>query len=139
VNFPRNKAFCDTSFFFAALWPEDTNYERAGAVLATCLENSVTLHTTWDVISETVTLLRYRADYQTAVLFLEKIKPTLALVRYDDSVRSAAEKVFKKLSQDKKLSFCDAVSYVVVTHVLDNMPCLSFDRHFRNLGLIVYP
>jgi predicted nucleic acid-binding protein len=139
VNFPRNKAFCDTSFFFAALWPEDANYERAGEVLATCLENSVTLYTTWDVISETVTLLRYRADYQTAVLFLEKIKPTLALVRYDDSVRSAAETVFKKLSRDKKLSFCDAVSYVVVAQVLDNIPCLSFDRHFKNLGLVVYP
>lgn len=137
--FPRNRAFCDTSFFFAALCPEDTNYEKSGEVLAFCLEKAITLYTTWDVVSETVTLLRYRADYKTAVLFLEKIKPTLSLVRYDDSVRSAAENVFKKLSKDKRLSFCDAISYVVVAHVLDNMLCLSFDRHFRNLGLTVYP
>jgi predicted nucleic acid-binding protein len=139
VNFPRNKAFCDTSFFFASLWPEDSNYGKAGEVLTFCNENAVMLHTTWDVISETVTLLRYRASYRTAVQFIDGIKPTLAVVRYDDSIRSAAEEVFKKLSRDKRLSFCDALSYVLVTHVLDGMPCLSFDGDFRNLGLTVYP
>jgi len=139
VNFPQGRAFCDTSFFFASLYPGDTNYDRAGDILAECLEQSVTLHTTWDVVSETVTLLRYRADYKTAVQFLDVIKPSLAIVRYDDSVRSSAEEVFKKLSKDKKLSYCDALSFVMITGPLDNMPCLTFDRDFRSLGLMVYP
>jgi predicted nucleic acid-binding protein len=139
MNLPRNRAFCDTSFFFASLYPRDTNYDRAGDLLAECQENAVTLHSTWDVVSETVTLLRYRASYKTAIQFLDIIKPTLAIVRYDDSVRSSAEEVFKKLSKDKKISYCDALSFVIITDLLDGMPCLTFDRDFRNLGLMVYP
>jgi predicted nucleic acid-binding protein len=136
---PHNKAFCDTSFFFASLAPDDSNYDRAGELLAHCKEHSVALYTTWDVVSETVTLLRYRAGYSIAIQFLETVKPFLFIVQYDNSVRSAAEEVFKKLSKDKKLSLCDAVSYIVVVHLLDAMPCFSFDRDFKSLGLIVYP
>lgn len=136
---PQNRAFCDTSFFFASLYPRDANYDRAGDILADCQDNAVTLHTTWDVISETVTLLRYRAGYKTAVEFLDMIKPTLAIARYDDSVRSTAEEVFKKLSKDKKISYCDALSFVIITDLLDGMPTLTFDGDFRSLGLMVFP
>jgi predicted nucleic acid-binding protein len=139
VNFPDRKAFCDTSFFFASLVPEDANYERAGDILVFCKENALTLCTTWDVISETVTLLRYRASYRLAVQFLDTVKPTLLVVRYDDSVRQAADKVFRKFGRDKRLSYCDVVSYVVVSGVLGGVPSLSFDKDFRSLGLTVYP
>ena len=139
MNLPLNKVFCDTSFFFASLCPDDSNFEKAGELLEYCRDNVVTLYTTWDIISETVTLLRYRADFNTAVEFLEKVKPALFIVQYDESARTAAEKVFKKLSRDKRLSLCDAVSYIVVTHLLDNIPCLTFDKDFRSLGMTVYP
>lgn len=139
MNVPKRTAFCDTSFFFASLYPLDTNYDAAGELLAECQENSITLCTTWDVISETVTLLRYRAGYSAAVRFLDEVKPALSIVRYDDSVRSAAEEIFKKVSRDKKISLCGAISYVVVTELLDGIPCLTFDRDFRSLGLHVYP
>ncbi len=139
MNLPLNKVFCDTSFFFASLCPDDSNFEKAGKLLDYCKDNGITLYTTWDVISETVTLLRYRANYNLAVEFLDKIKPSLFIVRYDDSVRVSAEKVFKKFSEDKRFSFCDAISYVVITHMLDNIPCFTFDRDFRSLGLTVYP
>jgi len=139
LNLPYNRVFCDTSFFFASLCPDDSNFEKAGELLEHCVINAVTLCATWDVVSETVTLLRYRADYKTAVEFLDAVKPELSIVRYEDSIRNAAEEVFRKLSKDKRLSFCDATSYVVVTHLLDNIPCLAFDRDFRSLGLTVYP
>ncbi|NOZ68303.1 MAG: type II toxin-antitoxin system VapC family toxin [Deferribacteres bacterium] len=139
MNLPQNKAFCDTSFFFASLCPDDSNFGKAGELLEYCKNNSVTFYTTWDIISETVTLLRYRAGYRIAVEFMDVIKPALFIVRYEDSVRKAAEEVFRKLSRDKRLSFCDAVSYVVITHMLDNIPCLTFDKDFKNLGMTVYP
>jgi len=139
VNFPQNKVFCDTSFFFASLCPDDSNFKKTGELLEYCKEHTVALYTTKDVISETVTLLRYRASYKTAVEFLDTIKPFLFIVHYDDSVVMEAEKVFKKLSKDKKISFCDAVSYVIITSLLDGIPCLTFDRDFRSLGLLVYP
>ena len=136
---PQRKVFCDTSFFFASLCHDDTNYNKAEELLKYCVEYAVTLFTTHDVISETVTLLRYRANYSMALKFLDVVKPDLAVVLYDDSVRTAAEDVFKKLAKDKRLSFCDAVSYVVITHILENIPCFTFDRDFRGLGLTVYP
>lgn len=67
------------------------------------------------------------------------VKPSLHIVHYNDSVRMAAAEIFKKLSRDKRLSFCDSISYVVITHMLENMPCFSFDSDFRSLGLTVYP
>ncbi len=136
---PQNKVFCDTSFFYASLAPDDSNYYRAGEILEHCKNNSVTLYTTWDIISETVTLLRYRASYNLAVEFIKNIKPSLFIVNYDDSARRAAEEIFTKLSKDKRISFCDAVSYVVITHMLDNIPCFTFDHDFKTLGLTVYP
>ena len=45
--------------------------------------------------------------------------------------------VFRKFARDKKISFCDAISFVVVTSVLEGIPCLSFDRDFKRLGLTV--
>jgi predicted nucleic acid-binding protein len=137
LNLPQNRIFCDTSFFFAALYPGDSNYNKAGELLENCVTNHITLLTTWDIISETVTLLRYRANYGLSVEFLDTIKPSLHRVNYDDSIRSAAEEIFKKRSRDKRISFCDAISYIVVTQLLDNIPCFTFDKDFRTLGLTV--
>ncbi len=139
MNLPQNKAFCDTSFFFASLCIRDSNYFRAGELLEYCKENRVVLFTSWDVISETVTLLRYRANYKLALEFIDIVKPALSIVQYDDSVRMAAEKVFRKISKDIRLSYCDALSYVIITHLLDGIPCLTFDKDFRSLGLTVSP
>lgn len=139
MNLPQNKAFCDTSFFFASLSPDDSNYSRAGEILEFFRENKISLYTTWDIISETITLLRYRASYKLSIEFIDVVKPSLHIVHYNDSVRMAAAEIFKKLSRDKRLSFCDSISYVVITHMLENMPCFSFDSDFRSLGLTVYP
>ena len=133
----QNRVFCDTSFFFAALYPGDSNYDKAGELLEHCVTNHITLLTTWDIISETVTLLRYRANYGLPVEFLDTVKPSLYRVNYDDSIRIAAEDFFKKYSIDKRISFCDAISYIVVTQLLDSMPCFTFDKDFRSLGLTV--
>ncbi|MGE5809561.1 MAG: hypothetical protein ACM32I_10575 [Nitrospirota bacterium] len=60
-------------------------------------------------------------------------------MRYDDSVRQAAEKLFRKFGRDKRLSYCDTLSYVAVTGILGGIPSLSFAKDFRGMGLTVYP
>jgi len=137
IEFPRRQAFGDTSFFFASLCPRDVNFKRAGKILEEAVSQKITLWTTWDVISETATLLLYRFHAKSAIRFLDEIKPALQMVEYDDSVRQEAERIFRLLSKDKKLSFCDAISYVVVKTILEDTPCLSFDEDFSRLGLIV--
>ena len=135
IEFPGNRAFCDTSFFFASLYPKDVNYEKAGQILKEALNQKITLYTTWDIISETATLLLYRFSSRAALRFLDEIKPALSIVYYDESVRNESEQVFRLFIKDKKLSFCDAISYVVVKTILKDIVCLSFDEDFSRLGL----
>ena len=137
IEFSRRQAFCDTSFFFAALYPKDVNYQRAGRLLEEALAQEVSLWTTWDIISETATLLLYRFNARAALRFLDEMKPSLQIVYYDESVREEAERVFRLFTKDKKLSFCDAISYVVVKIILQDVNCLSFDEDFIRLGLNV--
>ena len=135
ILFPEKRAFCDTSFFFAALYPRDMNYGRAGEILRDALEQEIDLFTTWDIISETATLLLYRFNSKAAVRFLDELKPNLTIVVYDDSVREEAERIFRILIQDKKVSFCDAISFVVARTILKDVACLNFDNDFSRLGL----
>lgn len=137
IRFPGNQAFCDTSFFFASLYPRDINYDRAGQILSEALIQRIQLWTTWDIISETATLLLYRFNSRAAIRFLDEIRPSLNIIYYDDSVRQETERVFRLFTKDKRLSFCDAISYVVVTTILKNIVCISFDEDFSRLGLNV--
>lgn len=131
--------FCDTSFFYACLDPRDSNHARARALAAEAASANTIFCTTWDIISETVTLLRYRRSYRASLSFLTDVKPGLRIIAYGDLVREEAEQVFLSYGRDHRLSFCDAVSCVVVTTLLDHAPCLAFDEDFRSLGLIVLP
>jgi predicted nucleic acid-binding protein len=129
------KLFCDTSFFYACFDPKDANYDKAQDKVAEAALAGTTLCVTWDIISETVTLLRYRRNFYAAVTFLSEVKPRLQIVMYGDRVRNEAEQIFREYGRDHRLSFCDALSFVIVTTLLDHMPCLAFDEDFRRLGL----
>ncbi len=129
--------FCDTSFFYACFDPSDVNHRQAKALVKETATAAITLNVTWDIISETVTLLRYRRNFLAAMMFLAQVKPELRIILYGDLVRSEAEQIFRQYGRDHRLSFCDAISFVVVTTLLDRMPCLAFDEDFRGLGLTV--
>ena len=58
-------------------------------------------------------------------------------MNYGDHVRDEAEQIFRQYGRDHRLSFCDAISFVVVSTLLDHIPCLAFDEDFRGLGLTV--
>jgi len=133
------RLFCDTSFFYACFDPHDVNHEQAKDLSENAAAAGSRLYVTWDIISETLTLLRYRRSYREALTFLTEIKPDLHIVNYGESVRAEAEQVFRRYGRDHKLSFCDAISFVVVTTLLDDMPSLAFDTDFRALGLTVIP
>lgn len=132
-----SQLFCDTSFFYACLDPRDRNHDQARATIAEIAIAGCVLSTTWDIISETVTLLRYRRNFHAALAFLTEVKPQLRIVTYGDRVREEAEQIFRQYGRDHRLSFCDAVSFVVVTTLLNDVPCLAFDEDFRRLGLTV--
>jgi predicted nucleic acid-binding protein len=129
--------FVDTSFWFASLDPHDVNHERAGALIERARQSGSRFHATREIVSETLTLLRYRAGARPALAFLDLVVPTLELVETDADLHALAMVVFRRLATRRRLSYCDALSFVVVRGSLDDMPCLAFDRDFRALGLTV--
>lgn len=133
------RLFCDTSFFYACLDVQDANHERAEELTADAVTSATVFFATWDIISETVTLLRYRKGFRPAVRFLDDVKPSLSIVNYGSRVRDEAERVFRRRSRNRRISYCDAISFVVVRSMLNDMSCLAFDRDFRALGLTVIP
>jgi len=134
-----SRLFCDTSFFYACFDQHDVNHEQAKDLSEDAAVSSARLYVTWDIISETATLLRYRRSYREALTFLTEIKPDLHIINYGEGVRAEAEQIFRRYGRGHKLSFCDAVSFVVVTTLLDHTPSLAFDDDFRALGLTVIP
>jgi len=131
------RVFCDTSYFYACADTDDMHHRRALALAGEAATRRTELWTTWDVISETVTLLRYRHSSAAAIRFLDDVKPGLYVVDYGANVRVESEQVFRRHGRDHRLSFCDAVSFIVVTTLLERMPCFAFDEDFRRLGLTV--
>ena len=129
--------FCDTSHFYACADIDDAFHRAALALAGEAARRRTQLWTTWDVLSETITLLRYRHSVAAAIRFLDDVKPELHVVEYGTDVRVEAERVFRRHSRDHRLSFCDAISFVVVTTLLERMPCFAFDEDFRRLGLTV--
>jgi len=131
------RVFCDTSFFHACLDPSDTHHRRARAIVPEVVAARVALWTTWDVINETATLLRYRVGYSAALTFVDEMYPRLRVVEYGAELRAQAVEVFRRYGRERRLSLCDAISFVVVTTLLDRVPCFAFDEDFRRLGLTV--
>ena len=108
------RLFCDTSFFYACLDPHDTNHDRAEELTADAVSSAATLIATWDIVSETVTLLRYRIGFRPALTFLDEVKPNLTIVDYGQRVRDDAERIFRQRGRSRRISYCDAISFVVV-------------------------
>jgi predicted nucleic acid-binding protein len=133
------RVFCDTSFFHACLDPSDTHHPQAYSLVAEATAARVALHTTWDVVGETVTLLRYRVSHASALSFVDVLYPRLQLVEYGAELRAQALDVVRRSGHERRLSLCDATSFVVVTTLLERMPCFAFDEDFRRLGLAVIP
>lgn len=129
--------FADTSFWFAALESADANHGRAGGLLERARTSRTRFHSTREIVGETLTLLRYRSGARNALVFLNDVLPTIEVVVPDAAVHATALELFRRLAPTRRLSHCDALSFAVVRTVLDDMPCLAFDRDFRALGLTV--
>jgi len=129
--------YADTSFFYAKLDSRDRSYTRAGNLLRQIQERRIGVVTTWEVVVETVTLLRYRHSYLGAQIFVRRVLPTLNLVYLDETERRKALNLFSRVSRERRISLCDAISAIVVKDRLASIPCLAFDDDFRALGLSV--
>jgi predicted nucleic acid-binding protein len=126
--------YCDASFFVALFSKKDVKHKRALKLFKEIKENRITIHTCWFIISEAMTVLLYQYGYSEALTFNQSID-LYKIVHSTESQHHQAIALFNLFGKDRKISFVDALSHVLISGELKNMPALSFDRDFRAMGL----
>ena len=79
------------------------------------------IHTCWFIISEAMTFNQSVDIYK--------------IFHSTESQHHQAIALFNLFGKDRKISFVDALSRVLISGELKNMPALSFDRDFSAMGL----
>ena len=132
----------DTSAWIALMNRKDRLHERAAAFHRE-YGTSVRRVTTWGIVSETYTWLRYHIGHEAgqhwlqtqaslqSTGFLEVIYPTPDL---DSGVRAILSRY-----ADQDLSYVDAFSIHVIRSNKDLDAAFAFDHHFALAGVPVIP
>jgi predicted nucleic acid-binding protein len=126
--------YCDASFFVALFSKKDSKHKRALELFKEIKEERIAIHTSWFVISESMTVLRYQYGYTEALSFNQSID-LYKIHQSTQSQHQQAVAVFNLFNKDKKISFVDALTRVHIFGELKKIPALSFDSDFRALGL----
>jgi predicted nucleic acid-binding protein len=129
-----NAVYCDASFFVALFSKKDAKHKRALNLFKEIKENRIIIHTCWFIISEAMTVLLYQYGYREALAFNQSID-LYKIIHSTESQHHQAIALFNLFGKDKKISFVDALSRVLISGNLKNIPALSFDRDFRTMGL----
>lgn len=126
--------YCDASFFVALFSKKDVKHNRALTLFKEIRENRIVIHTCWFIISEAMTVLLYQYGYREAVTFNQSVD-LYRIFHSTESKHHQAIALFNLFGKDRKISFVDALSHVLISGELGNMPALSFDQDFRAMGL----
>jgi predicted nucleic acid-binding protein len=126
--------FCDASFFVALFSKKDAEHKRALELFKEIKAEKISICTSWFIISEAITVLLYKYGYTEARVFGESIHLYQA-AHSKESQHHQALALFNLYGKDRAISFVDALSHVLITGVLKNIPAISFDEDFRSLGL----
>ncbi len=126
--------YCDASFFIALFSKRDSKHKRAFKLFREIKDNRIIIHTCWFIISEAMTVLLYQYGYSEALTFNQSVD-LYRIFHSTESQHHQAIALFNLFGKDRKISFVDALSHVLISGELKNMPALSFDRDFRALGL----
>jgi predicted nucleic acid-binding protein len=129
-----HSVYGDASFFIALFSKKDTKHKRALELFKEIKKNRIIIHTTWFVLSEAMTVLLYNYGYSEALAFNQSIDLYM-IYHTTESQHHQAIALFNLYSQDRKISFVDALSRIIITSDLKNIPALSFDLDFQTLGL----
>lgn len=126
--------YCDASFFVALFSKRDTKHKRALQLFKEIKENRIVIHTSWFIISEAMTVLLYQYGYSEALTFNQSID-LYRVYHSTESQHHQAIALFNLFGKDRKISFVDALSRILISGELKNMPALSFDKDFKALGI----
>jgi len=126
--------YCDASFFVALFSKRDTKHKRALQLFKEIKGNRIVIHTSWFIISEAMTVLLYQYGYTEALTFNQSID-LYSIYHSTESQHHQAIALFNLFGKDRKISFVDALSRILISGERKNMPALSFDNDFKALGI----
>jgi predicted nucleic acid-binding protein len=126
------KAFIDTSAFYALIDRSDTHHEKARYLWISLLDEERHLQTTNYIIIETLALLQSRLGFEAAHIYASDILGLVDILWVDEPRHKLALELWLSLGR-KKLSFVDCVSFTTMRHYeLENV--FGFDYHFDEQG-----
>lgn len=128
------KVFIDTSAWIALYDKNDQYHNKAGKIWAEIINKKKQLYTTFDVLDETITLLRFRVGYKSSIDFGDSVfeSKIINIIEIGTEFRVRAWGFYKKFS-DKKLSLTDCTSFAVMS-IFDITKAFTFDNHFLQIG-----
>lgn len=127
----------DTGAWVALTVEPDRLHARAEAALRALLQSRTLLILSDYIVSETATLLRYRAGHRPAIRFLDILdrsieKGDAALVRVSADDFREAHRTFEACA-DQDFSFVDCTSFALARrNGIDTV--FGYDHHFSVMG-----
>ena len=136
------ETFIDTSAWAAIEDANDANHERA-LEFKEEIGGKVRLITSSSILDETYTLLLMNIGYTPTVQFkhnmdLMAASGILIVVHVSEAIEQAAWEVFERFNVDKRWSFTDCTSKVIMEQ-RRSYEVFAFDRHFEQMGFIRKP
>ncbi|MGE5623533.1 MAG: type II toxin-antitoxin system VapC family toxin [Methanocella sp.] len=136
------KVFVDTSAWISLVAERDPYHTAVAQEWTALLAKGVVPVTSSDVVSETLTRLRYHAGHATALRFSELLEKAVAEKRLqlswvDAALFAKAVQIFRKY-HDHEFSMVDCTSFALCRRE-EIARALTLDRHFRVAGLEVIP
>ena len=135
--------FVDTSAWYAIQDKSDANHNIAAIFVKESMARKYRMVTTNYILDETYTLILERIGYKFAVQFKHIVdimlnSHTLTIIRISESIEESAWEVFEQFNVDKKWSFTDCTSKVVMEERrIDEV--FAFDGDFKQMGFIRKP
>lgn len=126
--------YCDAGFFIALFSKKDRQHPKALKLFQGIKENNIEIFTNWFVVAEAMTLLHYQYGYTEALTFNNSLDAYNIKIPTESQLHQGIA-IFNLFNKDKTISFTDALSYVLITTELRNIPAISFDKDFLSLGL----
>ncbi len=137
-----SSVFIDTGAFLALVDPKDTYFEAASEFYRG-LGAAVRQYTSWAVVAETYTWLRYHLDATKAAQWLGRFedaeKSALIQVIYPERDLDLRTRRLLYQFHDQALSYADAFTLSVLESRPDIEAVFAFDHHMALAGVTILP
>ena len=136
------RLFIDTGAWDAIADKGDKNHENA-LRFRDDIAGNYTLVTSNYVLDELYTLLLLNIGYPKTILFKQDLdilreERVLDVIWVTGDIAKKAWKIFEQFNKDKRWSFTDCTSYVIMQD-LCMTEVFAFDHHFEQMGFIRRP